>query len=106
MAIQIAPLNLAVVFVRILDAKVRDGNSSSHTFQVIPFGNFLPHSVAVPALICGRSRETGVELPFHFVIELHTKDSATAAFDFIANLVIKPVEVGVMEGFLGFLESV
>ncbi len=36
------------------------------------------------------------------MIELHTQEFAAVTLDFIADLVIEPIEIGVVEGLLGF----
>ena len=94
---EIAPLNLIVVFVDILDAQIRDGNPARHDLEVEVSGYFFPNGVCVTALAHGEAREPGIKLLLYLVIELDAENLSTAAFDFIADLVIKPIEIGVVE---------
>src|SRR6266700_3252811 len=104
--LQVAPLDLPVVFVDVLDAKIRDRNASRDNFQVILLGNFLPQSVPITTTILSSASQSAIKLPLHFVIELHTDDSVPSALNFIAHLVVEPVEIGVVESFLGLFKAV
>jgi hypothetical protein len=58
------------------------------------------------ALVLPGARQIGVEVAFDLVVQLDADDFAAAAFDFIADLVIKAVQFGIVEGFFRFLQSV
>jgi hypothetical protein len=73
---------------------------------MMPLGNFFSQRFRVPTFVLGGTREPGIKLLFHFIVELDSEDSAATAFDLIADLVIEPVEVRIVKGFFGFLESV
>src|SRR6266481_5243990 len=49
--------------------------------------------------------EPGIKLLLHLVVELDSQYFTAATFDLIADLVIKPVEVGVVKSFFGFPHS-
>src|SRR5216683_1619887 len=83
--LKVAPLNLVFVHVHILDTQVGNGNLAGHNLQVITLGNLFSK---------------------RFRVELDAKYFAAAALDLIADLVIEPIEVGVVKSFVGFLESV
>ena len=82
---QIAPLNLPVVFVDILDAEVRNRNPPRDNLEVVPLGNFSTQRLVVAALVRGHTSKAGIKLPLHFVVELDPQDFAAAALDFIAS---------------------
>ena len=50
--------------------------------------------------------QIGIEVAFDLVVQPDANDFPATAFDFIADLVIKAVEFGIVERFFGFLETV
>jgi hypothetical protein len=104
--LKVAPLNLVFVLVHILDTQVGNGNLAGHNLQVIPLGNFFSKRFRVATPVLGNVCEAGIKFLLYFVVELDAKYFAAAALDLIADLVIEPIEVGVVKSFVGFLESV
>jgi hypothetical protein len=72
----------------------------------MPPSDCLFHRFRALALVLPGTCQIGVEVAFDLVVQLDADDFAATAFDFIADLVIKAVEFGVVEGFFGFLQSV
>src|SRR5437879_3531955 len=104
--LKVAPLNLVFVLVHILDAHVGNGNPARYNFQVIPLGNFFSKRFRIPTPVLGNICEAGIKLLLHFVVELDAQYFTAAAFDLIADLVIEPIKISVVEGFFGLLEPV
>jgi hypothetical protein len=72
----------------------------------MPPGDGHFHRFRALALVLPGAGQIGVEVAFDLVVQLDADDFAATAFDFIADLVIKAVEFGVVEGFFGLLETV
>src|SRR3989442_15074738 len=72
----------------------------------MPPGHSLLYRVRVLTLVPKGSGQLGVEVSLNFVIELDADDLAAAGFDFITDLVIEPVELGVVNCLFGFLQTV
>ncbi len=103
--LKIAPLNVVFVLVHILDAQVGNRNPARYNLQVIPLGNLFSKGFRVPTPVLGNMGEAGIKLLLHLVVELDSQYFTAATFDLIADLVIKPVEVGVVKSFFGFPHS-
>src|SRR6266852_376315 len=100
--LKVVPLNLVFVLVHILDAPVGNRNPARYNLQVIMLGNFFSERFRVATPVLGSIGEAGIKLLLHFVVELDAQYFTGAAFALIADLVIEPVEVGVVKSFFGF----
>jgi hypothetical protein len=102
----VPPVNVHVGVVRVLQAHVGDLDFLVDDFESMPPGDCLLHLFRALALVLPGAGQIGVEVAFDLVVQLDADDFAAPAFDFIADLVIKTVEFGVVERFFGFLQSV
>jgi hypothetical protein len=71
----------------------------------MPPGDCLLYRLRALALVLPDSGQVGVKVQFDLVVQLDADDFPTTAFNFIADLVIKAVEFGIVEGFFGLLET-
>jgi len=91
-------------FVLILDPQVRDRNLVVHNLEVILAGE--PDSFVGEVFIGRYPRELFVQLLFEFVVEDHATHLTANTVNFLGYLVVEPVEVRVMAGFLGLDKAV
>src|SRR5262249_5745817 len=84
--------------VLILDPQVRDRNLLVHDLEIALARE--PDSFVGEVLIGWDPRELFVQLLFEFVVEDHATHLTANALNFLGHLVVEPVEVGVMAGFL------
>ena len=75
-------------------------------FESMAPGDGLFHRFRALALVLPGAGQIGVEVAFDLVVQLDADDFAATAFDFIADLVIEPIEFGIVERFFGLLETV
>src|SRR5215469_17246510 len=75
-------LNLVVVFIDVLKAKIGNGNLSRHNFKVVTLGYFRS------SFLFRGSGNMWVEFVFDFVVEPHAKHPPTSRFNLIADLVV------------------
>src|SRR5216117_1885768 len=69
-------------------------------------GDGLFHRFRALVLVLPGAGQIGVEVAFDLIVQLDANDFPATAFNFIADLVIKAVEFGIVEGFFGLLETV
>jgi len=72
----------------------------------MPPGDGLFHRFRALALVLPGAGQIGVEIAFDLIVQLDADDFSATAFYFVADLVIKAVEFGIVERFFGFLQSV
>jgi hypothetical protein len=95
-------VNLHVGVVRVFETHVGDLDFLVDDSESMPPSDCLFHRFRALALVLPGTGQIGVEVAFDLVVQLDADDFAASAFDFIADLVIKPVKFGVVEGFFGF----
>jgi hypothetical protein len=90
--------------VLVLDAKVGDRNLAVHNFEVVFVCD--PDALVGEVFVGIDPSELTVQLLLEFVVEDNATNLTARAVNFIGYLVVEPVEVCIVTGFLGLDEAV
>jgi hypothetical protein len=89
--LEVSALELAIVFIDILNAEIGYRNLSVHDLKVEPLGYLLTNGLLRFLPQFRHSGDSRIEFVFQLIVEAHTHDSPALGFNLVADLVIEAI---------------